>query len=119
MQLNANSVYPVIHEATLPLIAAWLKHKRQHGNAIERATYQGMGLVSLIQRLLDKRALQFYGADDHYYLLDGNSGSGGWEHVGTEREKEPLVRVARERAFASSRRGGGRPRAGYFEHELF
>ncbi|XP_014210277.1 uncharacterized protein LOC106640682 [Copidosoma floridanum] len=91
LEFNANSVYPLIHEATLPLIANWLKYKRIHGSSVERGLYKDMGLVRFVQRLLDKRALQFYGADDRFFLVSGKSGSGGWEHVGTEREKEPLV----------------------------
>ncbi|XP_031785731.1 uncharacterized protein LOC100116601 isoform X5 [Nasonia vitripennis] len=91
LELNANSVYPLIHEAMLPVIAGWLKYKRVYGSAVERAMYKDMTLVPFVQRLLEKRAMQFYGADDRYCLIDGKSGSGGWENVGTEREKEPLV----------------------------
>jgi hypothetical protein len=90
-QFNANSAYPLVHEATLPLIAGWLKYKRQHGSPMERSLYRDMGLVQFVQRLLEKRALQFYGSDDRYCLIDGSSGNGDWEHVGTEQEKEPLV----------------------------
>ena len=50
-----------------------------------------MGLIKFIQRLLDKRAIQFYSTDDRYRLFDNKSGVGGWEFIGTEREKEPLA----------------------------
>ena len=89
--MNANSVYPLIHEATLPLISAWIKYKREHGTRIEKALYKDMGLVQFIQRLLEKRSVQFYGSDDRYRLFDNKSGIGGWEFIGTEREKEPLA----------------------------
>ncbi|KAJ8673429.1 hypothetical protein QAD02_004691 [Eretmocerus hayati] len=91
LEFNANSAYPLIHEATLPLIANWLKHKRQYGSEVEKTMYKDMTLVQFIHRLLEKRAVQFYGADDRYALMNGKSGSGGWENVGTDKEKEPLV----------------------------
>ncbi|KAI4479299.1 hypothetical protein M0804_011084 [Polistes exclamans] len=91
LELNANSAYPLIHEAMLPLIARWLKHKRQYGSAIERVLYKEMGLIELIQRLLEKRAVTFVDSQDHYKLIDGKTGVNGWESVGTDYEKEPLV----------------------------
>ena len=91
LEMNANSVYPVIHEAMLPLISRWLKHKRLHGSAIERVTYLDMGLIQFIHRLLEKRAVYFYGSGDRWKLIDGKAGVDGWESVGTDNEKEPLV----------------------------
>ncbi|XP_012272314.1 uncharacterized protein LOC105695377 [Orussus abietinus] len=91
LEVNANSTYPVIHESMLPLIAAWLKYKRTYGSKVEKALYRDMGLVQFIQRLLEKRAVQFVGSDDRFVLIDHSTGSEGWENVGTENEKEPLV----------------------------
>ncbi|XP_043278458.1 uncharacterized protein [Venturia canescens] len=91
LEFNANSTYPLIHEAMLPLIAAWLKYKRRYGSTVEKALYAKMGLVRFVQRLLEKRAVQFYGADDRYKLLSGATGSDGWENVGTDDEREPLI----------------------------
>ncbi|XP_076166778.1 ADP-ribosylarginine hydrolase CG3568 isoform X2 [Ptiloglossa arizonensis] len=91
LEMNANSVYPLIHEAMLPLLAQWLKHKQLYGSAIERAMYMDMGLVQFIHRLLEKRAVHFYGSDDRWKLIDGKTGVDGWENVGTDNEKEPLV----------------------------
>lgn len=91
MQFNANSAYPLIHEAMIPLIASWLKHKRQHGSSVEKAMYADMSLIKFIQRLIDRRAVHFFGSDDRYKLIDKRTGSEGWENVGTDREKEPLV----------------------------
>lgn len=88
-------MYPLIHEATLPLIANWLKHKRVHGSSVEKEMYKDMNLVSFVQRLLEKRAMQFYGTDDRYCLVDGKSGNSGWENVGTDRERQPLVSISR------------------------
>ncbi|EFN82628.1 uncharacterized protein LOC105184958 isoform X2 [Harpegnathos saltator] len=91
IELNANSVYPLIHEAMLPLIARWLKHKRLYGSAVEKAFYKDMSLIQLIHRLLDKRAVFFYDASDQWKLIDNKTGFDGWENVGTDHEKEPLV----------------------------
>ncbi|KAF3427958.1 hypothetical protein E2986_13387 [Frieseomelitta varia] len=91
LEMNANSVYPLIHEAMLPLLARWLKYKRQYGSAIERAMYKDMGLVQFIHRLIEKRAVHFYGSNDRWKLIDGKTGVEGWENVGTDHEKEPLV----------------------------
>ncbi|XP_018317844.1 uncharacterized protein [Mycetomoellerius zeteki] len=91
IELNANSVYPLIHEAMLPLIARWLKHKRLYGSAVEKVMYAEMGLIQFIHRLLDKRVASFCGANDRWKLLDNKSGFDAWESVGTDQEKEPLV----------------------------
>ncbi|XP_018351329.1 PREDICTED: uncharacterized protein LOC108753876 isoform X2 [Trachymyrmex septentrionalis] len=91
IELNANSVYPLIHEAMLPLIARWLKYKRLYGSPVEKAMYADMDLIQFIHRLLDKRVASFYGARDRWQLLDYKSGFGAWESVGTDQEKEPLV----------------------------
>lgn len=55
--------------------------------------YADMGLVQFIHRLLDKRAASFYGPNDRWKLLDNKSGFDGWESVGTDHEKEPLVSI--------------------------
>lgn len=76
----------------LPLIARWLKHKRLYGSSVEKVIYAEMGLVQFIHRLLEKRVPTFYGPNDHWKLFDHKNGFGGWENVGTDHEKEPLVR---------------------------
>ncbi|KAK0089336.1 hypothetical protein PV325_007880 [Microctonus aethiopoides] len=91
LEFNANSVYPIIHEAMLPLIAGWLRHKREHGSSVEKTMYNNMGLVQFIQRLMDKRAVEFYGSSDRWRLINNQMGEGGWELIGTEQEKEPLI----------------------------
>lgn len=91
LEVNANSTYPLIHEAMIPLIADWLKHKKTHGSVLEMAMYKEMGLIQLVQRLLEHRAVAFVGPRDKYLLIDKNTGAEGWEYVGTEQEKEPLV----------------------------
>lgn len=53
--------------------------------------YKDMGLVQFIHRLLEKRAVHFYEPVDSWKLIDGKTGVNGWENVGTDQEKEPLV----------------------------
>ncbi|XP_029164356.1 uncharacterized protein LOC114935638 isoform X2 [Nylanderia fulva] len=91
IEFNANSTYPLIHEAMLPLIARWLKHKRLYGSAVEKALYKDITLSEFIHRLLEKRAVCFLGNNDRWKLIDNKSGVDGWESVGTNNEKEPLV----------------------------
>ncbi|XP_032675336.1 uncharacterized protein LOC116846058 isoform X2 [Odontomachus brunneus] len=91
IELNANSAYPLIHEAMLPLVARWLKQKRLYGSSVEQALYRDMSLVQFIHRLLEKRAVFFYGSNDRWMLIDNKTGVDGWENVGTDHEKEPLV----------------------------
>ncbi|XP_044006151.1 uncharacterized protein LOC122851159 isoform X2 [Aphidius gifuensis] len=91
LEFNANSAYPIIHEAMLPLIAAWLKYKRKHGSIVEKALYKNMNLVKFIQRLLDCRAIEFWGSGDTWRLIDNQQGQGGWEAVGTDKETSPLI----------------------------
>ncbi|XP_012256850.2 uncharacterized protein LOC105686515 [Athalia rosae] len=91
LEVNANSTYPLIHEAMLPLIADWLKYKRTYGSVVEKTIYQNMGLIEFIQRLLEHRAVAFVGPRDRFLLIDKTTGAEGWETVGTEQEKEPLV----------------------------
>lgn len=89
--MNANSAYPLIHEAMIPLITDWLKYKRNYGTDVEKAIYKDMGIIQLIQRLIEHRAVTFVGPHDRYLLIDKNMGAEGWEYIGTEQEKEPLV----------------------------
>ncbi|XP_063924848.1 uncharacterized protein LOC135138766 [Zophobas morio] len=88
LERNINSVYPVIHEHALHLCATFLIHQKKFGN---RDFYQNMSLLDLIDRFLSKRAVSFVGVTDHYMLLDGSEGIGGWQAVGTKDEKPPLT----------------------------
>jgi hypothetical protein len=89
LEKNINSVYPVIHEYALYLCSIFLAHQAKFG--LRRDFYKNMSLVDFIDRLLSKRAVMFMGSVDHYLLLNGKSGSGNWENVGTPNETLPLV----------------------------
>lgn len=72
-------------------MAGFLEHKCKHGNSIEKAIYSNMSLLGFVQRLLDKRCVSFFGGNDKYLLLNGNSGISGFQHIGTKDEKYPLI----------------------------
>lgn len=85
------SAYPVIHERTLLLFISFLEHKLTFGSEQEKAIYKDMTVVDLVQRLLAKRCVWFFGANDYYRTMQGNIGNEGFEAVGTPAEKEPLT----------------------------
>ncbi|XP_064072136.1 uncharacterized protein LOC113395948 isoform X2 [Vanessa tameamea] len=91
LQRNITSTYPLVHERILILMAKFLNHKREFGSDIEKAFYEDMTVPELIDRILKKRALFFVGPHDKYGLLNGEKGRGGWEEIGTSKEKPPLV----------------------------
>ncbi|KAL0860731.1 hypothetical protein ABMA27_010065 [Loxostege sticticalis] len=92
-KLNRNiaSTYPIIHERVVILIAKFIMYKRKYGSKIEKKLYKNMTIADFIDRLMTKRAVSFIKAEDKYKLLSGRNGVDGWEAVGTEQEKPPLV----------------------------
>nr|XP_022921136.1 uncharacterized protein LOC111429459 isoform X2 [Onthophagus taurus]XP_022921137.1 uncharacterized protein LOC111429459 isoform X2 [Onthophagus taurus]XP_022921138.1 uncharacterized protein LOC111429459 isoform X2 [Onthophagus taurus]XP_022921139.1 uncharacterized protein LOC111429459 isoform X2 [Onthophagus taurus] len=86
-----NSAYPLIHEATLYLYQAFLNHKRQYGNDIEKELYLNMNVVDLVERFLKKRAVYFVGQQDKWMLINKSRGFGNFESVGTTNEIGELV----------------------------
>jgi hypothetical protein len=91
LEHHINSAYPVLHEAVLALYIDFLEYKKKFGTTQEKALYSGMTVVDLAHRFLEKRAVTFCGRLDSYLLLSGERGMGGWDTVGTEVEKPPLV----------------------------
>lgn len=87
----ANSVYPLLHEKALYLLIRFLDFKQVLGSSVERNLYSSLGVLDLVDRLLHKRAASFLGPNDRYQLLTGVKGFSGWEAVGTDNEKEPLI----------------------------
>ncbi|XP_050513121.1 uncharacterized protein LOC126888790 isoform X2 [Diabrotica virgifera virgifera] len=88
---NITSAYPVIHEKVLQMCCDFILFKREHGNDNELEFYKAMTPVDLINRLLSKRAVVFVGPYDKYMLLDGATGLGHWEDIGSCREQLPLT----------------------------
>lgn len=87
---HINSARPVVHYRCLPLFASFLHHKTHHGTSVEKAVYEGMDLVALVDRLLRKRPAAFLGRNDQYLLRDKSRGQGGFEKIGSDQETQPL-----------------------------
>jgi len=90
IQKQIASAYPVIHERVLTLYLAFLEHKCQFGTKLEKDLYTQMSLIDLVQRLLTKRCVSFFGKNDKYFLLERRQGCGGFMDVGKDSEKPPL-----------------------------
>ncbi|EDW82645.1 uncharacterized protein Dwil_GK25024 [Drosophila willistoni] len=90
MEKQISSVYPVIHERTLLLYLNYLEHKTLWCNEVERPVYESLSLCAFIQRLLEKRCASFFARQDTFLLLSGHKGAGGFESIGTTKEKSPL-----------------------------
>lgn len=88
---QAHHSYPIMHEQVKKLIQAFLNYKKNHGSNIEKQFYQTMTVHDFIDRLLTKRPLMFMQNNDAFLLQDGTSGSGGFEKIGTNHEKSPLI----------------------------
>ncbi|KAG0730422.1 hypothetical protein GWK47_028285 [Chionoecetes opilio] len=90
LETQINSAYPLLHHRCLPLLAAFLSFKSKHGTRVERAVYEGMSLLGLVDRLLLNRPVTFLGRNDQYLLRDRTRGKGGFEGIGSEQEALPL-----------------------------
>jgi hypothetical protein len=91
LEHHINSAYPVLHEAAVTLYIDFLEYKKKFGTTQEKELYADMSVVELVQRFLQKRAVTFCGRFDFYMLLSGERGMSGWDAIGTEAEKPPLV----------------------------
>lgn len=89
LEKNINSAYPVIHEHAFFLCSIFLLHQTKFGE--KKDFYKDMTLLQFIDRLLSKRAVLFMEAVDNYMLLNGTSGRGKWETIGSAKETPPLV----------------------------
>lgn len=89
---HAQNSYPLIHEKVLVFMDRFLEYKKNHGTSVEKILYKNMSLDQFIMRLLINRPLMFMTESDQYILRDGKTqGHGGFEAIGTELEKQPLV----------------------------
>lgn len=89
---QAQNSYPIYDKKVLILINDFLKYKKQSGTEIEKALYHNMTQKEFIDRLITKRPLVFMTDNDYYLLRDGKTkGYGGFEAIGTDHEKAPLI----------------------------
>ncbi|CAH0714859.1 unnamed protein product, partial [Brenthis ino] len=91
LKRNILSTYPLIHEKVFLLMIQFLKYKCEHGSHIEKELYKDKSVLSLIDRILKKRAITFVGSHDKYKLISGEEGVDGWEKIGTPEQKPPLL----------------------------
>jgi hypothetical protein len=88
---QANTTRPLVDVKVLKLIDGFLAHKKKYGSAIEKKVYTAMNRDSFIDRLLTNRPIMFMTDADSYILRTSKHGSGGFEAIGTGKEKLPLI----------------------------
>ncbi|KAJ0171932.1 hypothetical protein K1T71_012695 [Dendrolimus kikuchii] len=89
LKKNIASTHPLLHWRVLHLMAEFLVFKREYGSSIEKEFYKEMTIPEFIDRLLQKRAVSFLGANDRYKLITGETGER--RAVGTLKQSPPLV----------------------------
>merc|ERR1711963_90807 len=83
-----NCSYPILHEDVLTLFHQFLKLKKVHGTSKEKAVYESMPVIDLIDRLIKKRPLAFVGPSDSNTLRNGKQADyHSWTLIGREDEK--------------------------------
>lgn len=88
---QAQTTYPLLHLQVKTLINDFLSYKRAFGSKKEKELYATMNLASFIDRLLKKRPLMFMTPSDLYLLRTKEKGHGGFETIGTDQERSPLI----------------------------
>lgn len=87
----AAGVRPVMHHKLRSLIQNFLAVKMKSGSIPEKQLYENMSVEEFIDRLLKKRPLMFMNSNDSYISRDSIWGLGGFDSIGEDYEKEPLV----------------------------
>lgn len=92
IERQAAGVRLIAHPATYGLAERFLQRARELGSEVERAYYQQIESEAFLRKLITHRPLMFMGEEDYYLLRDGQtSGTGGFEHIGTDKEQAPLT----------------------------
>jgi hypothetical protein len=103
---QANNSYPIAHAKLRSAIPDFLQYKKKYGTQTEQEFYK-FGPPTIIpdhsyasklstpevftDRLLKKRPIVFYGPEDNYISRNVEIGAGGFESIGTQSEKGPLI----------------------------
>ncbi|KAJ8890496.1 hypothetical protein PR048_010005 [Dryococelus australis] len=90
LEMFAESAYPVLHAAAVPLYFDFLEYKTHFGSQEEKVLYADMTVTELVDRLLKKRAATFSGPSDYFLLVDGRQGRGGWDDIGKTNSRSSL-----------------------------
>lgn len=61
------------------------------GSPKEKEIYNGMSACDLVDRLLTKSCVSYYGRNENYLLKSGHQGQGDFSTVGTDKETAPLT----------------------------
>merc|ERR1711871_1139710 len=88
---HAKGTRPVLHSKVFSLIEDFISIKRHHGTQVERNLYRDLGVVDVVDRMIQKRPLAFLNSVDQFRLKSGESGAGGFDLIGTDQEFNPLL----------------------------
>lgn len=88
---HAQNTFPLIQKDVRIFLGKFLQFKRESGSAKEKGLYANMRIDQFVIRLLENRPLMFMTASDQYLLQDRKRGYGGFEKIGTDSEKSPLI----------------------------
>lgn len=81
----------LLHTQTIALVGEYLALIARSGSAVERRIYASLTPSTLVLRLLCCRPLTFWLPQDSYVLKTKQTGDGGFERIGSEDERPPLV----------------------------
>lgn len=89
---QAQAVRPIIDARVIKLVDTFLTQKVYIGSTAEMGLYDMMSTHDFINRILINRPFEFMLEEDRYLLRDGKTrGAGGFELIGTDKEKAPLT----------------------------
>lgn len=89
---HAQKTYVLLDAHLRNFLASFLRYKNYYGSHVEKKLYASMSVEQFIMRLLEQRPLVFMTAADQYLLRSSSThGNGGFEKVGTDQERVPLV----------------------------
>lgn len=81
----------LLHRQTMALIGEYIALISRCGNTAERRIYDCLTPNTLVLRLLTHRPLTFWLPHDSYVLKTGQKGEGGFERIGSDDERPPLI----------------------------
>lgn len=91
VEIQAQNAYPILHRKMKRLISDFIAYKKYFGSSIEKKLYATMSEEAFINRLLRCRPLMFMTKNDEFLLIDGTDGYGGFELIGKDQQKAPLI----------------------------
>lgn len=77
----------LVHPSVSALAESFLQYKLKFGSKIEKQLYAFMSKEDFIARLMIKRPFVFMCSSDYFVLKDRTKGRGGFELIGSDKEK--------------------------------